>query len=237
MSVRPQSPIRLYFWPTPNGFKPAIMLEECSLPYRTRYVDIGAGDQFKPSFLKISPNNRMPAIVDPDGPGGQPVSVFESGAILLYLGRKTGKFYPTSPRARIEVEEWLMWQMGGVGPMAGQAHHFIQYAPRRIPYARNRYINEVARLYGVLDRRLEGREYVCDRYSIADMALWPWVRLWSRQEQDIGNFPNVSAWLDRIGERPAVKRAIVLGKNRARNLAKNDSDRKTLFGTAAVKNK
>ena len=229
------SPIRLYFWPTPNGHKPAIMLEECGLPYRTRYVDIGAGDQFKPGFLKISPNNRMPAIVDPDGPGGGPVSVFESGAILLYLGRKTRRFYPTAPRARIEVEEWLMWQMGGVGPMAGQAHHFLLYAPKSIPYAKKRYADEVGRLYGVLDKRLRGRDYVAGSYSIADMALWPWVRLWERQNQDLRKFPDLAAWLERIGERPAVQRAMALGRARRRDLSKDSGARKVLFGQKSKK--
>jgi len=223
-------PIRLYYWRTPNGVKVSVMLEECGLPYRTRYIDIGAGDQFKPAFLKVSPNNRIPAIVDPDGPGAKPISVFESGAILLYLARKARRFYPTDPRKRVAVEEWLMWQMGGVGPMAGQAHHFLKYAPKSIPYAKKRYANEVARLYGVLDKQLKGREYVVDQYSIADMAIWPWVRVWHGQNQDIADFPNVAAWIDRIAERPAVQRALELGRSRSRDLAKDSKASQLLFG-------
>lgn len=225
-----QSPIRLYYWPTPNGIKVSIMLEECGLPYRVKYVDIGAGDQFKPSFLKIAPNNRMPAIVDPDGPGGEPISVFESGAILQYLGRKTRKFYPSDPRKRAEVEQWLMWQMGGVGPMAGQAHHFLLYAPKSVPYAKKRYRDEVGRLYGVLDRRLADRDYVAGDYSIADMAIWPWARGWRRQEQDIERFPNMAAWLERVGSRPAVVRGADVGAAKRRDISKDSAAKKVLFG-------
>ncbi len=204
-------PIDLFYWPTPNGWKISIALEECGLPYELHLIDIGKGDQFDPEFLKIAPNNRMPAIVDHDGPGGESISIFESAAILQYLGRKTGRFYGTNERERVAVEEWLMWQMGGVGPMAGQAHHFIKYAPtldppQDLPYAKNRYRNEVSRLYGVLDRRLADRDYVAGEYSIADMAIWPWASLWEGQEQDIGKFPNMAGWLERVGSRPAVKK-------------------------------
>eukprot|EP01133_Synstelium_polycarpum_P030807 gene30807-38489_t len=168
-------PIELYYWPTPNGWKISIMLEELGVPYDLKLVNIGKGEQFEPSFLKIAPNNRMPAIIDPEGPGGEPISVFESGAILQYLGRKFGKFYPQDERKRVAVEEWLFWQVGGLGPMAGQAHHFRQYAPEKIEYGINRYTNEVNRLYGVMNRRLEGRDYLADDYSIADMASFGWV--------------------------------------------------------------
>ena len=176
-------PIDLFYWPTPNGWKISIALEEMALPYNTHLVNIGKGDQHAPDFLKIAPNNRMPAIVDPDGPDGAPVSVFESGAILMYLARKTGRFYGTTDRDRISVEEWLMWQMGGVGPMAGQAHHFLKYAKEDIAYAKARSRDEVARLYGVLDRRLADNHYVAgDFYSIADMSIWGWASLWQGQE-------------------------------------------------------
>jgi len=171
-----QGPIELHYWPTPNGHKITIMLEECGLAYEIKPVNIGRGDQFKPEFLAIAPNNRMPAIVDPNGPGGKPISVFESGAILQYLGRKTGKFYPTDERHRVDVEQWLFWQMGGLGPMAGQAHHFRNYAPEKITYGIDRYTNEVNRLYGVMDTQLRDRPYLAGEYSIADMASYPWVR-------------------------------------------------------------
>jgi len=204
-----QDPIDLYYWPTPNGWKISIALEEMDLPYTVHLVNIGKGDQFKPDFLKIAPNNRMPAIVDPEGPDGKPISIFESGAILQYLARKTGKFYGKSERERIEIDQWLMWQMGGVGPMAGQTHHFLTYAPvmdppQVLPYAQDRYRAETARLYGVLERQLEGRDYICGAYSIADMAVWPWACLWERQEQDIRNFPNMEKWLARCKARPAL---------------------------------
>ena len=202
-------PIDLFYWPTPNGWKISIALEELGLPYQLHLINIGKGDQFDPDFLKIAPNNRMPAIIDHAGPDGDKVSIFESGAILQYLGRKTGKFYGRDERQRIEIEEWLMWQMGGVGPMAGQAHHFLKYAPEMdppqdLPYAKDRYRNEVSRLYGVLDRRLESRDFVAGDYSIADMAIWPWACLWEGQQQDIASYPNMAAWLDRVGSRPAV---------------------------------
>ncbi len=230
-----QRPIELHMWPTPNGFKITLMLEACALPYDVKFVNIGAGDQFKPEFLAISPNNRMPAIVDPDGPGGTPISVFESGAILQYLGRKTGQFYPTDERARVQVDEWLMWQMGGVGPMAGQCHHFKNYAPEKIPYAIDRYVNEVNRLYGVLNKRLDGRDFVAGDYSIADMAIYPWARLWERQGQDIAEFPNMKAWFDRIEARPEVEKALAVGKEeRAKfNLADDKNAQSVLFGQRA----
>ena len=202
-------PIQLYFWPTPNGWKISIALHEMELPYELNLIDITSGDQFKPDFLKLSPNNRMPAIIDPDGPDGAPISLFESGAILQYLGRKTGLFYGKSERDRIEIDQWLMWQMGGLGPMAGQAHHFLKYAPNMeppqvLPYAQGRYRAEVARLYGVLDRRLTDREFMCGDYSIADMAVWPWASLWEGQQQDLAEFPNMAAWLERCGAREGV---------------------------------
>jgi GST-like protein len=201
-------PIELYYWPTPNGWKISIMLEECRLPYEVRPVNISAGEQFKPEFLAISPNNRMPAIVDPNGPGGKPISVFESGAILQYLGRKTGKFYPANERLRVEVEQWLFWQMGGLGPMAGQAHHFRNYAPEQLEYAIRRYTNEVHRLYGVMNKRLADREYLAGPYSIADMACVGWAKLWERQGQDINEFPHFKRWLEAVRARPAVQRGI-----------------------------
>ena len=200
--------IDLYTWPTPNGFKVSIMLEETGLPYNVIPVDIGAGDQFKPDYLKISPNNKMPAMVDTDGPGGKPYSLFESGAILMYLAEKTGKFMPTETRARYDVIKWLMFQMGGLGPMLGQAHHFRQYAPEPIPYAIDRYTNEAKRLYGVMDRRLGEVEYLAGAYSIADMASYPWIRPHKRQGQDLNDFPNLKRWFDAIAERPAVQRGV-----------------------------
>ena len=200
---------------TPNGQKIHIMLEETGLEYKVVWIDILRGDQFKPEFLAISPNNKIPAIVDDDGPGGGPVSVFESGAILLYLAEKSGMFLPTEPRARIEVLEWLFWQMGGFGPMLGQSHHFNKYAPERIKYAMERYTNEARRLYNVLDKRLEGREYVAGDYSIADMAIFPWCRLHGRQGQRIEDFPNVKRWFEAVAERPAVARDMARLEDRA----------------------
>ncbi len=208
--ARRQRPIELHYWPTPNGWKISIMLEECGLPYIMKPVNISTGDQFKAEFLAISPNNRMPAIVDPDGPGGRPISVFESGAILQYLGRKTGKFYPADERARVEVEQWVMWQMGGLGPMAGQAHHFRGYAPEQLPYAIDRYTNEVNRLYGVMNIRLRDRPFLAGKYSIADMACVGWASRWERQGQDIKEFPHLKRWLDTVLARPAVQRGIKL---------------------------
>ena len=201
--------IDLYTWPTPNGHKIHIMLEEVGLPYTVHAIDIGAGDQFEADFLKISPNNKMPAIVDPDGPDGKPLSVFESGAILIYLANKTGQLFPDEPRARYDTLQWLMWQMGGLGPMLGQAHHFRQYAPETIDYAVDRYTNEAKRLYGVLDTRLgEARYLAGDEYSIADIAAWPWTRFPERQGVDRNDYPNFLRWFDEIAERPAVKRGV-----------------------------
>jgi GST-like protein len=208
MAAPTQAPIELYYWPTPNGWKISIMLEECGLPYIVHSVNIGKGDQFKPDFLAISPNNKMPVIVDPDGPGGQPISVFESGAILQYLGRKTGRFYPADERARVAVDEWLFWQCAGFGPMLGQTHHFKIYAKEKIPYAIERFTAETNRLYGVLDRRLADREYLAGDYSIADMATVPWAKFTGKQGVDLGALPNVKAWLDRVLARPAVQRGL-----------------------------
>jgi GSH-dependent disulfide-bond oxidoreductase len=205
--TRGGKPIELYYWPTPNGWKISIMLEECRLPYVVRPVDISKGEQFAPHFLAISPNNRIPAIVDSHGPGGRKISVFESGAILQYLGRKTGKFYPPDERARVAVDEWLFWQVGGLGPMAGQAIHFRRYAAEKIFYAIARYTDEVNRLYGVMNARLAQRAYLAGRYSIADIACVGWVRLAERQGQDLAQFANLKRWYETIRARPAVERA------------------------------
>lgn len=229
------APIDLYYWPTPNGWKISIALEEMGLSYALHLINIGAGDQFAPDFLKIAPNNRMPAIVDPDGPGGVPVSVFESGAILQYLARKTGQFYGETERDRIAVEEWLMWQMGGVGPMAGQAHHFLKYAPAMdppndLPYAKDRYRNEVSRLYGVLDRRLASHEFVAgDFFSIADMAIWPWASLWEGQQQTLDDKPNLARWLDQVGARPGVQKGRAVGEEHRNNLQTDRKAQELLF--------
>jgi glutathione S-transferase len=211
-------PIELYLWPTPNGLKISIALEEMGLPYVIKPVAIGKGDQFKRDFLTISPNNRMPAIIDPEGPGGEPISVFESAAILQYLGRKTGQFYPKDERKRVEVDEWLIWQVANVGPMFGQASHFRNYAPNlvddpeKIAYSVARYNNEVNRLIGVMERRLDGRDYLSDEYSIADMATYPWVKIAAVFSQDMSAFPRVQAWIDRVAARPAVQKGVVAGK-------------------------
>ena len=203
--------IDLFYWPTPNGWKISIMLEECGLPYNVHPVNISKGEQFKPEFLAISPNNRMPAIVDPAGPDGEPISVFESGAILMYLGRKTGRFYPQRERARVTVEEWLMWQMGGLGPMAGQAHHFRIYAPEKIVYAVDRYTNECHRLYGVMNKRLDGRPFLAgDEYTIADIACIGWISRYERQGQDLNEFPNLKRWYETVTARPGVQRGLEL---------------------------
>ena len=230
-----QAPIELYYWPTPNGFKITIMLEECGLPYEIKPININKGAQFEPSFLKIAPNNRMPAIIDPAGPGGNPISVFESGAILQYLGRKTGKFYPKDERARVAVDEWLFWQMGGLGPMAGQAHHFRNYAPEQIQYGIDRYTNEVNRLYGVMDRRLADHAYLAGDYSIADMAIYPWVRPYKNQGQELANFPNLDAWFKRVQARPAVAIGVKVAEDlRANtNLATDKEAQAILFGQKA----
>jgi GST-like protein len=230
-----QRPIELHIWPTPNAYKISIFLEETKLPYEVKLVNIGTGEQFRPEFLKIAPNNRMPAIVDPDGPGGKPISVFESGAILQYLGRKTGKFYPADARKRVEVDQWLFWQMAGLGPMAGQAHHFRQYAPEKLPYAIRRYTNEVNRLYGVLNHRLEGRSYIAGAYSIADMASFPWVRPYERQGQSLEDFPHLKAWFERMQARPAVKRGLALAKEMQGkiNLKTDKAAQRIMFGQRA----
>lgn len=228
-------PIEFYYWPTPNGWKISIMLEECGLPYEVKLVNIGKGDQFKPDFLAISPNNKMPAILDPEGPDGSPISVFESGAILQYLGRKTGLFYPADERGRVEVDQWLFWQMGGLGPMAGQAHHFRIYAPEKIPYAIERYTHEVHRLYGVMNTRLKDRDYLAGAYSIADIACVGWAKLWERQGQNIEEFPNVKAWLSRVMERPAVQRGFALSAEERSKMdfAKDKDAQAVLFGQRA----
>lgn len=228
-----QAPIEFYFWPTPNGFKITVMLEECGLPYVIKPVNIGRGDQFKPEFLAISPNNRMPAIIDPNAPGGKPISVFESGAILQYLGRKTGKFYPQDERKRVAVEEWLFWQMAGVGPMAGQAHHFRSYAPEKIPYAIDRYTREVGRLYGIIDKRVAKRDFLAGDFSIADIAVYPWAKLWERQGQDIKLLPNFARWLDRVKARPAVARGMAVRVAEKIDLTTDEEARRILFGIGA----
>ena len=223
--------IDLYTWATPNGHKVHIMLEETGLPYHVIPVNIGEGDQFKPEFLKISPNNKMPAMVDPDGPGGKPISVFESGAILVYLASKTGRFLPEDLRERWSTLQWLMFQMGGVGPMLGQAHHFLQYAPEKIEYAMARYRNEANRLYGVIDRRLAESKYIaCDEYTIADMAIVPWLRMPERQGVDVDAFPRLKAWRDAILARPAVQRAVQVLADRRRAGPHTDKEREVLFG-------
>ncbi len=224
--------IDVYSWATPNGHKVHIMLEECGLPYTVHAVDIGAGDQFKPDFLAISPNNKIPAIVDSDGPDGRPISLFESGAILLYLAGKTGRFLPTSVRARYETLEWLMFQMGGVGPMLGQAHHFRLYAPEKIEYAVNRYTNEARRLYGVMDKRLgQSRFLAGDEYTIADIATWPWTRSPKNQGNELEAIPKVKRWFDTIAARAAAQRGTqVLDK--ARKALTDDKAREMLFGTS-----
>ena len=238
--------IKVFYWPTPNGHKVTIALEEMGLAYEIVPVNIGRGEQFEPSFLAISPNNRMPAIVDPDGPGGESISVFESGAILQYLGRKTGLFYGTDERARVRVEEWMYWQMGGLGPMAGQRNHFRNYAPtivadqRQVAYGAIRYTNEVERLYGVLDKQLEGQEFVAGDYSLADMIIWPWVNPRSNAGVVAEAFPNLQAWHARVGERPAVKKALEAAGPAVRSSLQasgpdGDKARATLFGQRARK--
>jgi GST-like protein len=237
-------PIELHYWPTPNGWKVSIALEEMELPYEMIPVNIGKGEQFTPQFLAISPNNRMPAIVDPDGPDGQPVSIFESGAILQYLGRKTGKFYGDSERERIEIDQWVFWQMANLGPVAGQSHHFRQYAAgfirdqRQLAYGAVRFTNEVNRLYGVLNGRLEGRDFVCGDYSIADMACWPWVVPWRNQGQNLDDFPNVKAWHQRVIERPPAQKGFSVGAELRRtglqaSGKEAEESRRVLFGQRA----
>ena len=227
--------IDLYSWATPNGHKVHIMLEECGLSYKVHPIDIGVGDQFKPEFLKISPNNKMPAMVDQDGPCGKPMSLFESGAILLYLASKTGKFLPADIRDRWSTLQWLMFQMGGVGPMLGQAHHFRNYAQVKIPYAIDRYVNEAKRIYGVIDRRLAQSPYIaCDEYTIADMAIWPWLRLPDKQGVDKADFPHFCRWFDKIAARPAVQRGVLVLAD-LRKPAHDDKAREILFGATQYK--
>ena len=227
------APIELYYWPTPNGWKISIMLEELDVPYKIKLINIGKGEQFEPDFLKIAPNNRMPAIIDPEGPGGKPISVFESGAILQYLGRKFGKFYPGNERQRVACEEWLFWQVGGLGPMAGQAHHFRQYAPEKVEYGINRYTNEVNRLYGVMNRRLESHDYLAGEYSIADMACIGWIIPHANQGQNLDDFPHLKRWYEAVKTRPAVIKGIDVGKDARINLADDKEAQKVLFGQTA----
>ena len=226
--------IKVYSWPTPNGHKVHVMLEECGLrlgrDWEAMPVNIGAGEQFTPEFLKISPNNKIPAIVDPHGPDGKPISLFESGAILLYLAAKTGKFLPRSDRAKYEVLQWLMFQMGSVGPMLGQTHHFRQYAPEKIEYAINRYTNETRRLYGVMNKQLATHKFMAgNQYSIADIAIFPWVRSWKNQGIDWAEFPHLKAWFDKISNRPAVKRGVEVLASLRKPIT-GDKEREVLFG-------
>ena len=225
--------IDLYYWPTPNGWKVTLMLEETGLPYTVKPVNIGRGEQFAPEFLAISPNNRMPAIVDhAPADGGAPLAMFESGAILQYLGNKTGQFYPQEVRARAEGDSWLMWQMGGLGPMMGQANHFALYAKEKIPYAITRYMDEVARLFGVMERRLADRDYLAGSYSIADMAAWSWAVAYERLGLDGAPFPRVRAWMDRVGAREAVQRGRAVGADlwHSKSTVIDEEARKVLFG-------
>jgi GST-like protein len=231
--------IDLYYWPTPNGHKITIFLEEAGLPYQIKPVNIGAGDQFQPEFLKISPNNRMPALVDSEpADGGAPLSIFESGAILEYLAEKTGKFLPVPTRQKYAVLQWLYWQVGGLGPMAGQNHHFNNYAAEKLPYAIDRYVNETNRLYGVLDRQLakmrDSGGYVAGAYSIADMACYPWIVPWTAQGQNLDDFPDLRRWFDAIRARPAVFRAYEIGPKYRTETTLSDEDKKILFGQTAA---
>ncbi len=230
--------INLYYWPTPNGHKITMFLEEASVPYRIVPVNIGTGEQFKPDFLAISPNNRMPAIVD-DAPadGGAPVPVFESAAILVYLAEKTGRFLPPDLRGRTAVIEWLIWQVANLGPVAGQNHHFVTYAEEKIPYAMERFINETNRLYGVLDHRLEGRAFIAgDDYTTADMACYPWIVPWKRQQQNLDDFPALRRWFDAIRARPATVRAYALTEAYG-NEPMTEEARRILFGQTAATNR
>ena len=223
--------IEVYSWATPNGHKVHIMLEECGLPYRVHAVDIGAGDQFKPEFLAISPNNKIPAITDPQGPGGKAISLFESGAILLYMAGKTGRFMPEDVAAKYEVLQWLMFQMGGVGPMLGQAHHFRIYAPEKLPYAIDRYTNEAQRLYGVMNKRLAQSKYIGGaEYSIADIAIFPWLRSWKNQGICWDDFPHLKGWFDEVAARPAVQRGVEVLANLRKPIT-GERERDILFGS------
>lgn len=224
--------IEIFSWATPNGHKVHIMLEECGLPYKVTPVDIGAGDQFKSEFLKISPNNKIPALIDSDGPDGKPISLFESGAILLYLASKTGKFLPKTDREKFEMMQWLMFQMGGVGPMLGQTHHFRIYAPEKIEYAINRYSNEAKRLYGVMDRQLATHKFIAgNTYTIADIAIFPWLRSWQNQGIDWADYPHLKKWFDAIASRPAVQRGVEVLTGLRKPLIDNQA-RDNMFGAA-----
>jgi glutathione S-transferase len=237
-------PIELHYWPTPNGWKISIALEEMGLPYELKPVNIGKGEQFTPQFLKISPNNRMPAIVDPEGPDGKPISIFESGAILQYLGRKSGQFYGDSERKRVEIDEWVVWQVANLGPIAGNTHHFRQYAPsfikdqRQVAYGAVRFTNETNRLYGVLEKQLEGSDFICGDISIADFASWPWVVPWRNQGQNLEEFPNLKAWYQRMIDRPGVQKGFGVGAELRRgglqaSGKEAEEARKVLFGQRA----
>ena len=228
--------IDIYSWPTPNGHKIHIMLEETGLEYNVHPINIGKGEQFNSEFLKISPNNRMPAIVDSDGPGGEEISIFESGAMLIYLAEKVNKFLPSNAQSRYLTFQWLMWQMGGVGPMFGQSNHFSHYAPEKIAYAIDRYNNECLRLYNVMDKRLNEADYLAGDYSIADIATFPWARGFERRGVEISEFPNVARWLNKINERPAVRRGVQILMNlREENKAFTDEEREILFGATQFK--
>ncbi|MEZ5706240.1 MAG: glutathione binding-like protein [Burkholderiaceae bacterium] len=231
--------LQVYSWPTPNGHKVHIMLEECGYrlgrDWRVHPINIGKGDQFTPDFLKISPNNKIPALIDPVGPDGRPISLFESGAILLYLAAKTGKFLPRSDRQKFDVLQWLMFQMGGVGPMLGQAHHFRIYAPEKIDYAFDRYTNEAKRLYGVMDRQLKHHRFIGGRqYTVADIAIFPWLRSWQNQGIDWQDYPNLKNWFDRVSARPAVQRGVAVLAD-ARKPLTDSQARESLFGQAQYK--
>jgi GST-like protein len=227
--------IELYYWPTPNGHKITMFLEETSLPYTIHPVNIGTGEQFKPDFLKIAPNNRMPAIIDHEPPGGgEPIPVFESGAILLYLAEKTGRFIPGDIRGRKTALEWLFWQMGGLGPMAGQNHHFSAYAPEKLPYAIDRYVKETNRLYGVLNRQLADRDFLAEDYSIADMACYPWIVPWERQGQDLDDFPHLKRWFETIRDRPGTMAAYRKGEPWSNPAPMSDEQKQILFGQTAA---
>lgn len=226
--------IKVYSWPTPNGHKVHVMLEECGLrlgrDWEAIPIDIGAGDQFKPDFLALSPNNKIPALVDPNGPDGKPIALFESGAILLYLAAKTGKLLPKTDRLKFQVLQWLMFQMGGVGPMLGQAHHFRIYAPEKIGYAVNRYTKEAKRLYGVMDKQLASSKFIaCNQYSLADVAIFPWLRSWENQGIDWADYPQLKKWFDLVGARPAVQRGVKVLADLRRPIT-GDKEREILFG-------
>ena len=229
--------IDLYYWPTPNGHKISIMLEEIAMPYRVRPINMLRGEQFKPAFLRINPNNKIPAIVDKAGPGGKPFAIFESGAILQYLAEKSGKLMPRATRARYQVIQWLTFQAAGVGPMFGQCGHFLGYAPKKIPYAIERYRNETLRLYGVMDRRLKDEEFLAGKYSIADIATWPWLRVRWLHKINIDDFPNVKRWYDVIDARPAVQRGVAVLAERMKIGNPDRQARTALFGKQQLKSR